>query len=98
MGPERSQRQTFKCPMGPWLTFQSYDLLFGVHDGRVGGDGSADHIIGVSQVDDDHLVGVICRLASARQLSAASHSMVNSALYMAAPQTKAGSVATRGTR
>ncbi len=35
----------------------------GVHNGRVGGDWSPEDIVGICEVDDDDLVGVVDLLA-----------------------------------
>ncbi|KAI3480029.1 hypothetical protein L1887_57805 [Cichorium endivia] len=44
------------------------DLLDGVHDGRVGGDGSAHDIADVVEVDDDDRVGAVDALADADEV------------------------------
>lgn len=45
--------------MWPRRTSQSKNLLVRVHDGRVGGNWSPQDIVGIGEVDDDDLVGLI---------------------------------------
>ena len=40
-------------------TLQSKDLLMRVHNGRVGGDWSPEDIVGIGEVYDDDLVGLV---------------------------------------
>ena len=44
---------------GRQRTLQSKDLLMRVHNGRVGGDWSPEDIVGIGEVDDYDLVGLV---------------------------------------
>lgn len=48
-------------------TFEREDLLLGVHNGRVGGDGPPEDIVGVSKVNDNNLILFVDFLANTNE-------------------------------